>query len=293
MKFKIGNKVKLVGTPFVHEGAVGTITEKACGYDWVVKFVDECTLALKEKELEPVKDVFKVGDRVRTKNTHIREGSEGRIIRKGSGYDWIVEFDVGDEIPYWEGELELVKDVFKVGDRIRIKDDANITYDAERMRGTTHTILEANADGQSKWYMVDGGSSGVREGEFELVKEDKMEVIEQPNKFMVGDRVKLLKGGDNYGEKVGKIGVICTKWDDGCYDWDVKLDVGYTWLVANEHLELVKSPCCEFKVGDLVRRTEGNIGKVTKVDADVDEVSVSFGCVGKDRWLGFDEVEKV
>jgi len=74
--------------------------------------------------------------------------------------------------------------------------------------------------------------------------------------FKVGDRVKLLKGCD--GSYAGKTGVIVSQWDgySKSYDWDVKLDSGYTWLVANGHLEHTaedQTPTLKLEVGDVCK----------------------------------------
>ena len=122
MKFKVGDRVKVLNSWYGRNGEIGNVINVRDwgNYKFEVEFQDGCKESFRRDELELMeeeKDMkFKVGDKVKVKDSWFGfTGEVGLIVRidESGKYPYRVKFNVFDEEDeevFAEGSLELVKE---------------------------------------------------------------------------------------------------------------------------------------------------------------------------------------
>lgn len=137
---------------------------------------------------------FKEGDEVIITGHHFNDGTEvdglqyiiGKrgVIKDASGLYLQVEIDgTEDRTTIWgilASDMKLASGEFKVGDKVRVKDDADKSASGRSLRGEVLTIEEINDHGDPDvqyFTSVEKDDSGIWLSEVERVEETKEEPV--------------------------------------------------------------------------------------------------------------------
>jgi len=263
--FKVGDRVKIVGTTY--DGLVGRIESKALAFDWYLVLDDGNIFLVDEGELELIR--FKVGDRVKLlRGESIDNNATGctGVIDKDEGADFYNWFEARDVCRVLSGESK---------DKI-----VQLTGKAANGMGWFINSLD-----RSKVTCECGCGKRVKGAR---ISSSQLELVARP-KFKIGDYVTSSVRHVNSVFKLGRVGT----YTDGSTIWyyGVPTTGGEETGLWEKYLTL--TTCCEFKVGDLVRRKAGNIGKIEQVDTIFNCVKVSTSSLSDHTWLPSKDVEKV
>lgn len=287
MKFKVGDKVKIVGSDYSFDGATGTI--KSLGviiahvvldktqpntdpyFEWAVEYKH---LQLIERKTMK----FKAGDKVKilpTENVKswwsghkaigkIRTITEADVqcLKNCGNYhlnhnEFCINFEPSD--------LELVesKTKFKAGDTVEFIKGNKIN----RKAGTTATVRTIYHDTSGYDFVVEDSSDGS--GGWAVKKEWVKKVEPQTRKeviMKVGDKVELFRKDSCSTMKVGSIGTVMEEYaiNNFIVDFD-----GTEQIIGIKNLRKVED--MKFKVGDRVRSEQPNYsytGTILSIDSD-------------------------
>ena len=222
MKFKVGDKVRVIRNTYGNRGKIGTLEKiDTSTMPYCVVFDDgrkewcyghEFKLLKEEKVMK-----FKVGDKVKVKDSWFgHDGQVGVVFRTDNygPYNYSVKFDVeGDnerlDEQFEDDSLELVTEEeetsmkFKVGDRVKVKDS---------WFGFTGEVgLIVRIDGSAKYpYRVK--FDVFDEEDEELFAEGSLELVKVKQSFTKSD----LKTGMGVVLRNGRKGHVLV--DTGCVD---------------------------------------------------------------------------
>lgn len=157
--FNIGDKVVLMsrgGDYLPALGAVGTVenrysSENDTDFVYIVNFseansVGQTIFLVSGNDLDKFYYKFKLGDKVMVLNGEAGHypdvGSIGEVVER-TDYVYFVKFEkpnIHKQVifPFWPDNLELVKDSYKIGDRVRITD----AYRSASLTGQIGTIID-------------------------------------------------------------------------------------------------------------------------------------------------------
>ena len=301
MKFKVGDKVRVIRNTYGNRGKIGTLEKiDDSTMPYCVVFDDgrkewcyghEFKLLKEEKVM-----AFKVGDKVRINWSCLTNKDKEGVISEddGSAIPYKVTLDDG-KVEWTHGNLitKLEEKVmtFKVGDKVMVK-DSWFGHD-----GQVGVVLDIH-NYEPYNYNIEFDTEGDNERRDENFKEDSLELVteeeEKVMEFKVGDKVKV---SNSWEGRSGEVGEIIGADDRYKFKYTVAFNDGFAESFREGELELVKEKAVkqsftksDLKTGMGVVLRNGRKGHVL-LDTVAGDV-IRFINEGSNRWASVDEYDE-